>query len=802
MPEQQTKLSEPRTLQTGIIGEPLESTKRNVPILEPPPLPENAKLSAIGKPYPRLDAELKVTGKARYTFDVDLPGMLHARRVLSPIPHARVKSVDVSEAEKYPGVRAVHVLETILQQSVLRDPKLERPSRYPTVRYAGQPIAAVAADTPRAAEAAAKLVKVEYEPLPHVTDLDEAMKDSSPPVFPGPTEMAATAGGGGATPGLPEHGNVRGPDKGSLAGGPRGDVDKGFSESDVIVEAEYRTQVQTHTAMETHGVVADWREDELTIYASTQFIGSVRDEAAEHFHLPKNKVRVISDFTGGGFGAKYGIGNFGLMAIYLSRKAGAPVRLMLDRREEHIYGGNRPNSIQRLKIGAKRDGSLSAIKLEAYGTGGVAAGAGVGFAASVMYPCPNVLTEEYDVYTNAGPCAAFRAPGQVQGIFALEQALDELSEKLGMDPLALRDKIDTSGTEDSKARAAQRRIGAERFGWKERSKPSSSSGPNKTGPIKRGYGVAQSHWVSVIYPPTACEVRVLADGSVEALSAAQDIGTGTRTVLAQVVAEEFGLKYDEIGAYIGDTRYPPGPPSGGSRVTGSLTPAARNAAYRAARELAAKLSPILKAEPDEIVFADGKVSVRGKPGSAMPFREAVEKAEIDEISCRAVRNEDYDGYLMKGPFFAIGKQGIGGVQFAEVSVDIETGRVKAERIVAVHDCGRPINPKLTESQIFGGVIQGVSYALYEERHLDAKSGQQMNANIDQYKMVGAFETPNIEVHLLEQHGGHSSTDARGVAEPANVATAAALANAFYNATGKRIRKLPMSPANVLAVLRS
>jgi xanthine dehydrogenase YagR molybdenum-binding subunit len=210
-------------------------------------------------------------------------------------------------------------------------------------------------------------------------------------------------------------------------------------------------------------------------------------------------------------------------------------------------------------------------------------------------------------------------------------------------------------------------------------------------------------------------------------------------------------------------------------VTGSLTPAARNAAYRAARELAAKLSPILKAEPDEIVFADGKVTVRGKPGSAMPFREAVEKAEID---------------------------GIGGVQFAEVSVDIETGRVKAERIVAVHDCGRPINPKLTESQVLGGVIQGVSYALYEERHLDAKSGQQMNANIDQYKIVGAFETPNIEVHLLEQHGGHSSTDARGVAEPANVATAAALANAFYNATGKRIRKLPMSPANVLAALES
>ena len=800
MPEQQTEpsvLSERRELQTGIIGEPLETITRDVPILEPPPLPENAKLSSIGKPYSRLDAELKVTGKARYTFDVDLPGMLHARRVVSTIPHARVKSVDTSAAEKYPGVRAVHVLETILQQAVLRDPKAEQAARYPTVRYAGQPIAAVAADTPRAAEAAAKLVTIEYEPLPHVTELNEAIKDSSPNVFPGPTEMPATAGGGGATPGLPEHGNVRGPDRGALFGGPRGDVEKGLSEADVIVEGEYRTQVQTHTAMETHGVVADWSQDGLTIYASTQSIASVRDEAAEHFKLPKNKVRVISDFTGGGFGAKYGIGNFGLMAIHLSRKAGAPVRLMLDRREEHINGGNRPNSIQRLRIGAKRDGALTAIKLESYGTGGVAAGAGIGFAAAVMYQCPHVLTEEYDVYTNAGPCAAFRAPGQVQGIFALEQALDELAGRLGLDPLALRDKIDTSGTDDSKARAVQRRVGAERFGWRSRPNPNSSPGP-----IKTGYGVAQSHWPSVVYPPTACEVRVLADGSVEALSAAQDIGTGTRTVLAQVVAEEFGLKFDEIGAYIGDTRYPPGPPSGGSRVTSSLTPAARNAAYRAARELAARLAPVLKANPEDIVFAEGMVSVRGRRGTAMPFREAVKNAEIDEISCRAIRNDDYDGYALRTPEFAIGKHGIGGVQFAEISVDIQTGRVKAERIVAVHDCGRPINPKLTESQILGGVIQGVSYALYEERHLDAKSGQQMNANIDQYKMVGAFETPRIEVHLLEQLGGHSSTDARGVAEPANVATAAALANAFYNATGKRIRTLPMTPANVLAALQS
>jgi xanthine dehydrogenase YagR molybdenum-binding subunit len=226
-------------------------------------------------------------------------------------------------------------------------------------------------------------------------------------------------------------------------------------------------------------------------------------------------VRVVSDFTGGGFGAKYRIGNFGMLAIHRSRKASAPVRLMLDRREEHVAVGNRPSSLQRLKVGARRDGTLTAITLESYGTGGVAAGAGVGFCHATMYPCPNVFTEPYDVFTNAGPCAAFRAPGQLQGIFALEQTLDALAERLGMDPVALRHKIDTSGTQDSHARAVERRIGAERFGWKRRRPPNADPGP-----VKRGMGMAQSQWVSVIHPTTACEVRVTGDGSVEAFSSA------------------------------------------------------------------------------------------------------------------------------------------------------------------------------------------------------------------------------------------------------------------------------------------
>jgi xanthine dehydrogenase YagR molybdenum-binding subunit len=785
-----------QTMLYGIVGQDLGKTTRDVPADEPPPLPPNAELTSIGISIPRFDAVQKVTGQARYTFDVQLPGMLHGRRVVSPVAHARVLSIDTSEAERYPGVRAIHVLERVLMTAQLRDETTEAANRYPMIRYVGQPVAGVAADTARAAAAAAKLIKIEYEVLPHVTSLGDAMRNDAPLVFPGPTEQPATAGGGGAPPGLPQRGNVRGPDNGRIFGGPHGDVEKGFSEADVVVEGEYRTQTQTHVPMETHGIVADWTRDGLTLYASTQFTASVRDEAAEHFDLPKNKVRVISDFTGGGFGAKYGIGNYGLLAINLSRKAGAPVRLMLDRREEHIAVGNRPNSLQRVKVGARKDGSLTAITLESYGTGGVAAGAGVGFCHATMYPCENVRTEQYDVFTNTGPCAAFRAPGQVQGIFSLEQAIDEVAERLEIDPLALRDKIDTSNTLDSRARAVERRIGADRFGWQARRKANADGGP-----AKRGIGVAQSQWVSVVHPATACEVRIIGDGSVEVFSSAQDIGTGTRTVLAQVVAEEFGLRPEDIGAFIGDTRYPIGPPSGGSRVTGSLTPAARNAAYRAARDLATRIAPSLDARAGDIVFADGQVFVRGARQKSMPFKDAVKKAGFEEISHRATRQDDYVGYAMRSADFGLGRSGIGGVQFADVCVDTETGTVKVNRILAVQDCGRPINPRLVESQVYGGVIQGLSYALYEERHVDPASGVQLNANIDQYKMVGSFEVPSIEVHLLEQYGAISSTDARGVAEPANVATAAAIANAFYNATGVRIRTLPMSPPNVLAALR-
>jgi xanthine dehydrogenase YagR molybdenum-binding subunit len=774
----------------------LTEIERQLPTDEPPPWPVNAQLSVVGKPTPRLDGRLKVTGGARYTADIRLPGMLYARIVRSPHPHARIKSIDTSAAERSPGVRAVHIVDHLIGSAALADPSKEHQSRFPIVRYAGQPIAAVAATTPAEAEDAARLVRIDYEPLPFVVDLDDARKPDAPLVFPGPTEQGGTGGGGGGAKGIPQKGNVRGPARRGPPGAKEpGDPTKGFASAAVIVEGTYRTQVQTHSALETHGVVADWKPEGLTVYASTQGTASVRDELAEIFELPKTKIRVVTDFMGGGFGAKFGVGNYGVLATNLSKKAGAPVRLMLDRREEHLAVGNRPNSIQRIRVGAARDGALTALYLEAFGTGGTGLGAGSARPAQGMYLCPNLLTEEYDVFTNAGPSAAFRAPGHPQGAFALEQTIDELAERLRMDPIALRDKIDVDpdpdgGNGDSQARRLERRIGADKIGWTRRHKPGADAGQ-----VKRGIGMAQAIWYRFVDVDSACEVRILRDGSVEALSAVQDIGTGIRTAIGQVVAEELGLDAADITVRIGDTAFPPGPGSGGSVTTGSITPAVRNAAFRAGRAFLTQVAPALGAPVESLSFKDGKVVAAG--GRSLGFRQAAARLRTEQVAATATRSDDYGGWA-GSPGRGVG--GYGGVQFAAVAVDTETGIIRVEKVVAVQDCGRPLNPLALESQVNGGVLQGISYALYENRVLDRGRGLMLNANFEQYKILGAREVPAIEVLFLEQYRARSSTDAGGIGEPSTVATAAAVANAVYNAIGVRVRELPMTPARVLAAL--
>ena len=784
-----------QAMPVGIPGVNLSTVTRNVPADEPPAWPLNRELRVVGRPTRRLDGALKATGQARYTFDVQLPGMLYARLHRSPHPAARVRHVDTAAAARYPGVQAVYVLHVVTGGATERDPGHLNPTvqptgrQLPTVRYVGQPIAAVAATTQQAADEAARLIRVDYELLPFVTDMHQAMQPGAPLVYGGrPVEQPATGGGGGAPTKLPQHGNVRGPNSGSLFGGDRGDVVQGFREAEIIVEGTFKTQVQTHVPLETHGMVADWQPTGLTVYLSTQGTAGARTDLAKLFDLPKSQVRVVTEFVGGAFGAKWGIGNYGVAAVHLSKLAGRPVRLLLDRREEHVGEGNRPSTEQTLRIGAKKDGTLTALQLTSYGTAGVGLGAGVGWIAETMYLTnPNFKGEQYDVLINAGPGAAFRAPGAPQGAFALEQLIDELAEKIGQDALALRDKIDKSPV-----RREQRRLGAAKFDWAARQAPGRSAGP-----LKRGVGVAQSEWGRFVDQDASAEVRLHRDGSVEVLSSVQDLGTGIRTVLAQVVAEELGLQPTDVTVRIGDTLYPAGPGSGGSKTTGTITPPVRTAAYKVGQQLLAAVAPGLGVAPAALALRDGYVVVTASPERRLRFRDAAAQLPSAEVAATEKRKADYGGMMQPG---AVSWGQSGGVQFVEVSVDVETGYVRVERVVGVHDAGRPMNPLALVSQLNGGILQGISWALYENRHLDRRTGYQLNANIDQYKILGSRETPRIDIVLLEEYTGQTSTDALGAAESANVATAAALANAVYNAIGVRIRELPITPQRVLAAL--
>jgi xanthine dehydrogenase YagR molybdenum-binding subunit len=759
----------------GIPQNGLQHKEREVAHDEPPPLPANAELTYIGKPTERYDGPAKAMGKGKYTADINLPGMLYARLVDATIPHGRIVSIDTSAAEKVPGVRAVHVIEHVYGVAELRDPKLETPSQYPVVRYAGQPVAGVAAISQQIANDAAALVKVQYDTMPFVVDRSDARSDDAPMVFPGPADAAGSAGGGGGPKGVPQKGNVHGPQQKKI-----GDTDKGFSEADVIVEGEYFTQVQTHSALETHGFVVDWKPEEVTVYASTQGTSSVRNEFADVFKLPKSKVRVITEYMGGGFGAKFGAGNEGVVAANLSRKANAPVKLMLDRRQEHIVC-NRPDSHQKLKIGAKQDGTLTAIALTSYGTAGVGTGAGTAGPATNMYKCPNLLTEEYDVFVNAGPGAAFRAPGHPQGCFAFEQTIDDLAAKLNMDPLTLREKID-----ENPARKVERQLILERTNWRNR-KPAGSD----TGPVKRGMGIAQSVWYRFVNMNSSCEVRISRDGSVELMSAVQDLGTGTKTMLAVIVAEEFGIPPATVGIRIGDTRFPIGPDSGGSVTAGSITPAARNAAYQAKQKLFVAVAPQLGTTPDNLALKNGRVVFKNDASRSFSLKQVTAKLSTDQISAQSTRVAEY----------AKERITYGGVDYVELAVDTETGRVHIEKVFGAHDCGRPINPTGVISQINGGILQGISYALFEQRIMDRNAGYMLNANLENYKILGAREVPEIEVVLVENYIAQSSTDAAGIGESAGIITlAAAIGNAFYNATGVRMRKIPMTPANVLSAL--
>jgi xanthine dehydrogenase YagR molybdenum-binding subunit len=765
-----------KTLTLGF-ADRLTEVEIDVPEGEPRPWDATARLDKVGKPTPRRDGHLKVSGKATYTYDVALPGMLHAVVLRCPLPCATVTKLSLERAKSQPGVKAVLGLAESGERLI----------------FAGQDVAAIAADTLDHAHDALAAIEVEYAPLPFVVDTVRAATAGAPAVHQGKVSERHTEGDepGGAG-GAKAEGNVRPtpPNK-------RGDVAKALKKAAFTHEASYATQVQTHSALETHGLVVRWdAKDKLTVWASTQGIFSVRDELAEIFTLPVANISVITDFLGGGFGAKFGASapgtRMGWIAGELARKAGAPVKLMCTRHEEHVCTGNRPDSHQQVVLGADKAGKLLAVHVKSLGTAGIGTGAGIGRNAFSIYTkIPNVLVEASDVFTNAGPGTAMRAPGHPQGAFAIELALDELALKMKVDPLRLRIDHD-----EHPVRRWQFEEGAKRFGWTD-ARANSAALRAKGTRIRRGVGMAAAIWGD-FGRGTAAQVTcsISRDGKVEVKNGVQDIGTGIGTVMAMVAAEVLHRPLDGITVKIGRSEHGPSVGSGGSVTTSSVTPAVRNACERAKAQLFEVAAETLGVAAKDVVWGpDGGVIGGDKK---LSFEQLCKKLPSEAIVATSSRSKTFSWYPMK--FMDQPMPQIAGVQFVEVEVDTWTGVVRAKRVLAMHDCGRVMNELTCRSQVNGGIILGTSYALLEERVLDRDFGRMLNPNFEQYKIAGAMDVPEIEVVLTDVYTGANSTGAAGIGEPATIPTAAAIACAVHDAIGVPVRSLPITPAKVLAAL--
>jgi xanthine dehydrogenase YagR molybdenum-binding subunit len=737
----------------------------------PPPWGETA---VVGTRTPRIDAYERVSGAAVYTLDLQLPGMLHAAVVRCPHAHARVKRVDTSRAEAMPGVRGVLTAATP-GAAVPWYQGREGPLSMlfdPHCRQEGEEVAAVVADTVLQAHDAAHAVVVEYEVLPFVVDAERALAAEAPKVF--------------------EWGNRIGQPRRYA----RGDVDAGFAAADAVVEMTFRTPVQMHTPMEVHASVAQWDGDRLTVWDSTQGVYAIRDALAATFKLPLAAVRVIGRYMGGGFGAKLELGKYTAIAVLFARRLGRPVKAALTREETFLVAGNRPSNVIWLKAGAKRDGTLTALDARLMGPAGAyPTGATSAYQIGDLYTCASVRYETTHVLINAGRARAFRAPGFPSCNWALEQVIDALAGKLGIDPIELRLKnipavsqLNDNQPYTSTGLAECLREGAKAFGWSAARRARTDAGH-----LRRGVGVAAGMWGYGGEPNATAIVTLYADGSVNLNTGASDLGTGTKTVLAMVVAEELGVPLARIQVEHADTattKYSPA--SGGSQTVLVNSPAVRAAALEVKRQLLEIAARQLEKPVADLSVRDGAVVAAGEGGAKVPFSDLKTLGQSEMLVGLGTRHSHPEG--KHGLPFA--------AQFAEVEVDTRTGAVRVVRFLAAQDSGRVMNRFTYDNQTFGGVIQGLGFALTEERVLDRQTGRMVNANWHDYQIPTILDTPEAPETLpIDPRDTECNTvGCKGLGEPAHIPSASAIANAIFDATGVRPLEAPVTPMRLLQLL--
>ncbi|HYC53133.1 MAG TPA: xanthine dehydrogenase family protein molybdopterin-binding subunit [Gemmatimonadaceae bacterium] len=773
-------MADKRFVVTKVEVEGREETKVvEVPDFDPAPWTADTRLDVVGTSVPRMDALEKVTGRAVFTADIQRAWMLHTAVIRAPVAHGRVLSIDFGPALEVAGVRAV------LGRAEVDDIRYDSGQLFDeTIRFAGQPLAAVCAETANAAERAARATIVRVDTSPHAVTAEDALAVDAPLVR--------------------SKGNAS---KNSPRVTQRGDVDAGLQDADVVVHREFRTPSVLHTAMEPHGAVAEWNGDHVTIWESTQGIFNTRSDVAEAFGLKLTQVRVIKDYMGGGFGAKNGAHASTYIAVALAKKTGAPVRCVYNREGEQTDAGNRSATSQRVTIGAKRDGTLTAIQLHAEIALGVSGWfAGPGKIYHELYACPNVRTTEVFAYTHTGAMASFRAPGHVEGAVGLECTMDAVARELGMDPLDLRRRNYASRDQEKDRRYSDKNLdrcydeGAQRFDWSG-ARAAATREPATTvrtyaaatGPrVRRGVGVASVSWGAGGGPPAYATVRLNPDGTVDVLTGSQDLGTGARTVFAQIAAETLGADVSTVRTVLGDTeRLPYTGNSWGSQTTASVGPAVRMAAEAAREKLFDAAAQFLDTEPQKLVATQGIVRIADDPARAMTFAQVGEKLGDVMIIGQGMRGPNPKSTALSA--FA--------AHFAEIEVNLDTGQVHVLRFVAAHDSGRIINPRLAQSQLEGGILQGIGFALFEERIVDRALGLPLNPTMHDYKVPTLADTPVIDAFFVDSVDVVANhTGAKGLAEPPIIGVAPAIANAVANAIGVEVLELPLTPWRVLKSL--
>lgn len=697
----------------------------------------------------RVDGSLKASGVAEYTYDKRLPGMLYGRILRSPHPHARVLKVDIAAAQSIPGVKGIVSIFDNPEPATVGAGAAKSSERRPvTVNFAGEPVAAVAAETPEIAQDALRAIKVEYEILPHVVRAEDAVKENSPKVY--------------------EEGNLEPKDSQGYATR----VAAAWETCDVVFEAEYRTPIIHHASLETHGHVVDFRGgNTATVYASTQGTFTIPGDAAKELGLKESDVTAIVEHMGGGFGSKFGIGIEGALACRLAKKTKSPVKLMLTRQDEFLLAGNRSGSWQKFKAGANKDGTLIALQALQYQLGGLGDGSQAG--QPYIYRATNSYRERFAIHTNEDASRAMRAPGHPQASYAIECLLDDLAHKLNLDPLEFRKK-------NLRDKVYHRQLdrGAREIGWDRRNRiPGAAAGP-----LKKGIGCAVGTWGGGGNNQCKVDVTVARDGSVLVAVGSQDLGTGTRTFTRAIVAEELGLQQKDVIERIGNSTLGAANASGGSTTSASLAPSVKNGAYKARMAVAEKIAPLLGSiKPEEITFANGNVSGGGK---SLAWKQACAALPAAGVTARGDWQAELSG------------SGVHGACFAEVEVDVETGRVRPIKMVHVQDVGLPLNRLAIESQINGGMIQSLGMALWEERVMDARLGIQVNPGFGDYKLPGSAEMPEL-VAIIDDEDKREAVI--GVGEPSIIPSVGALANAVFNALGVRVHDLPITPDKILMV---